>query len=257
MRARAREPVADASNLRPRVEHRRAHLYRTPLALLLLALVATMPTGPLQAQKTGQSPCGEDSEIVFARVLMGRLCQVAKEPAVFAATGAEDANQLMAALPPDIMWRVEDDVLVEFIHTYAVTLQRADAQTCANVAPEPGAAPWSQRFMAIALSVDEPTARSWADFVEAWVRARVANAPRQPEASPAQVQTLLTKYAAKLTPAERGAYLRFARQEEMEPGERCAVVRHMLEGLGSAEPAKAGPVFRALMSGRMSWLPAA
>jgi hypothetical protein len=188
---------------------------------------------------------------------MGRLCRVAKEPAVFAATGAKDANQLMAALPADIIWRVQDEVLVEFIHTYAVTLQRADAQTCANAAPEPGAAPWSQRFMAIAVSVDEPTARSWADFVEAWVRARVANAPRQPEASSAQVQAFLAKYAAKLNPSERAAYLKFARREKMEPSQRCAVVRHLLNALGSAEPAKAGPVFRALMTGRMSWLPAA
>jgi hypothetical protein len=231
-------------------------LYRIRLALLL-GLLAAISTGQLQAQRTGQSPCGEDSEIVFARVLMGRLCQVAKEPAVFAATGAKDANQLMATLPPDIMWRVEDDVLVEFIHTYAVTLQRADAETCANAAPERGAAPWSQRFMAIALSVDEPNARAWADFVEAWVRARVANEPRQPEASAAQVQTFLAKYAAKLTPAERAAYLKFARQEKMEPSQRCAVVRHILEGLGRADPAKAGPIFRALMTGRLSWLPAA
>jgi hypothetical protein len=232
-------------------------LFRTPLTQLLVALLALIPTGCLHAQRAGHSPCGEDSEIVFARVLMDRLCQVAKEPAVFAATGAKDANQLMATLPPDIMWRVEDGVLVEFIHTYSVTLERANAQTCANAAPEPGAAPWSQRFMAIALGVDEPTARSWADFVEAWVRARVANAPRQPEASPAQVRTFLAKYAAKLTPAERAAYLTFARQETMEPSERCAVVRHMLEGLGSAEPAKAGPVFRTLMTGRISWLPGA
>jgi hypothetical protein len=188
---------------------------------------------------------------------MARLCEVAKEPEVFTATGATDPNQLMATLPPDIMWRVDDEVLTEFIHTYAVTLQRADAQTCADAAPEPGAAPWSQRFMAIAVSVDEPTARSWADFIEAWVRARVANAPRQPEASPAQVQTFLARVAAKLTPAERAAYLKFARREKMEPSQRCAVVRHMLEGLGSAEPAKAAPVFRALMTGRVSWLPAA
>jgi len=235
----------------------RTHLQRTPFVLLLVALLATASPGRLEAQKAGESPCGEDSEIVFARVLMGRLCQVAKEPAVFAAIGAKDANELMAALPPDIMWRVEDEVLVEFIHTYAVTLRRADSQTCANAAPEPGAAPWSQRFMAIALSVDEPTARSWADLVEAWVRARVANAPRQPEASPEQVQQFLAKYAAKLTPAERVAYLKFARKQQMEPSQRCAVVRHMLEGLGSAEPAKAGPVFRTLMSGRLSWLPAA
>jgi hypothetical protein len=104
-------------------------LFRTSLTQLLVALLALIPTGCLHAQRAGHSPCGEDSEIVFARVLMDRLCQVAKEPAVFAATGAKDANQLMATLPPDIMWRVEDGVLVEFIHTYSVTLERANAQT--------------------------------------------------------------------------------------------------------------------------------
>ena len=95
----------------------------------------------------------------------------------------------MAALPPDIMWRMEDEILVDFIHTYAVTLQRANVETCAN----------------------------------------------------------------GRTRARRGG----ARQEKMEPSQRCAVVRHILEGLGSAEPAKAGPAFRALMTGRTSWLPAA
>jgi hypothetical protein len=72
-----------------------------------------------------------------------------------------------------------------------------------------------------------------------------------------EVQAFLARYARKLTPAERAAYLQFARQEKMEPAQRCAVVRQLLESLGSAEPAKAGPVFRALMTGQISWRPAA
>ena len=87
------------------------------------------------------------------------------------------------------MWRVEDEILVDFIHTYAVTLQRANLETCANAAPESGAA-----------------------------------------------QGATGKDGAKPARCGRPAH----------PG-----------GLGSAEPAKAGPVFPALMTGRTSWLPAA
>jgi hypothetical protein len=93
------------------------------------------------AQQPGQSPCGEDSQIVFARVLMARLCRIAKEPAVSAATKAKDANQLMAALPPDVMWRVDDQTLITFLQTYERTLGGADAPTCAKAAPEPGSRP--------------------------------------------------------------------------------------------------------------------
>jgi hypothetical protein len=209
------------------------------------------------AQTAAKSPCGEDADIVFARVLMTRLCKVAKEPAVYAATKARDANQLMATLPPDIMWRVDDETLIGFLQTYEQTLAGADPATCANAAPEPGARPWGERFMAIALTVDEPTAEKWADFIEAWVRAKVASAPRAREASAPQVAAFLRTYVASLSPAERLAYLQFARHEHMEPEVRCAVVKRMYHAFTVLPSQRAAPVFRTMMTGRISWLPAA
>src|SRR3954468_15205153 len=177
---------------------------RMPALVGLVLLTAPLPAA---AQNAGTSPCGEDSEIVFARVLMARLCRVAKEPTVYAATKARDANSLMTTLPSDVMWRVDDKTLVSFLQTYERTLAGAAPETCANAVPEPGAKPWGERFMAIALTVDEATAEEWADFIEAWVRAKVASAPRGPEASAPQVQAFLRTYISSLSPAERVAYL--------------------------------------------------
>jgi predicted metal-dependent hydrolase len=111
--------------------------------------------------------------------------------------------------------------------------------------------------MAIAMSVDEPTAEQWADFVEAWVRAKMANAPRGHEASAQQVQAFFREYAATLSPTERAAFLQFARHEHMEPATRCAVVMRIYHAFATAAPHRAAPVFRAMMTGRIPWLPAA
>jgi hypothetical protein len=229
---------------------------RLQMSALIGLLLLSAPF-PAAAQNAGKLPCGEDSEIVFARVLMERLCRVAKEPTVYAATKARDANSLMATLPSDVMWRVGDQTLISFLQTYERTLAGADPVTCASAAPEPGARPWGERFMAIALTVDDSTAEEWADFIEAWVRAKVANAPRGREASAPQVQAFLRTYISSLSQDERVAYLHFARRERMEPEARCAVVKRMYHAFSVVPLERAAAVFRTMMTGQVSWLPAA
>jgi hypothetical protein len=217
------------------------------------------------AQRTTDRParrCGEldlriDSSIPFARVAMARLCELTKDSSVQRATGAKDAVALIAAMPPDIMWRIEDAALSDFFMAYAESLGSVDAASCAAMLPTTSGTPWSQRFMGVATSIDSAMAVRWTSFLEAWVRARVAGATPRREASAAEVSTYLHKYVAHLGGAEREQYRRLGRHEPLTASDQCTLVRGLLVRLGALPPSEGGPLIRALMSGRYPWFTAA
>jgi hypothetical protein len=71
------------------------------------------------------------------------------------------------------------------------------------------------------------------------------------------VQAFLKTYISSLSTAERVAYLHFARREHMEPEARCAVVKRMYHAFTAVAVEHAAAVFRTMMTGQVSWLPAA
>jgi hypothetical protein len=228
---------------------------RFPVSLLLTITLY----GPLRAQEAsaGASACGTDSSIPFARVAMARLCELAKDSAVRRVTGATNAVELMAAMPPDIMWRIEDKALADFFVAYAESLGLVDASSCAAMLPTSNASPWSQRFMGVATSIDSAMAVRWTAFLEAWVRARVSEATPRREASAAEVSNYLHTYVAELSAPEREQHRRLGHHEPVSAAEQCRLVRGLLVRLGALPPSRGGPLIRALMSGRHSWFSAA
>jgi hypothetical protein len=220
---------------------------------ILLGLAAASPLAVAHSQSVAVSPCGTDSEIPLARVTMGRLCGMLRDTAIQHATGANNAVELISLMPRDIMWRIDDRELTTFFLTYARTLASADTDACAGTLPRPGSRPWSERFMAIAMTVDTATAADWADFLEAWVHAYVSHAPKRAEASPRELDVNLRRYLATMSPADRVNYIRVGRGERVRAEDACRLARVTFEWLASL-PA---PVGRALMSAQRPWLPAA
>src|SRR4051812_29457059 len=210
-----------------------------------------------QGSTAGTSTCGTDSSIPFAKVAMPRLCALTKDSAVKRVTGATDAVSLIAAMPHDIMWRIDDKALADFFVAFSESLGFVSAQACATMLPTSTDTPWPQRFMGVATSIDSTMAVRWTAFLEAWVRAEVAGAPRRREATASQVSAYVRRYYAHLEPAERAAYQRLGRHDVLTPSDQCDLVRGLLVRVGSLSPTEAGPLIRAMMSGRYSWFPAA
>jgi len=226
------------------------------LAAVLVGLA--LPTSlSAQGGTAGTSSCGTDASIPFAKVAMPRLCALTKDTAVKRVTGATDAVSLIAAMPHDIMWRVDDTALADFLVAFSESLGFVSAEACATMLPTSTETPWAQRFMGLATSIDSTMALRWTAFLEAWVRAKVAGAPRGREATASQVSAYVRRYYAHLEPAEQAEYLRLGRHQVLAPSEQCNLVRGLLVRLGSLPPTEAGPLIRAMMSGRYSWFPEA
>ena len=114
------------------------------------------------AQQHGSSPCGEDYDFVAARMILGRFCEIAKEPAIIAASGGKSGPELLSFMPPDILRRLSDDDLQLFIKAYALALQHEDPTTCGLLVDK--GTKWTQDFVAIAPRFDAATSEIWTPF---------------------------------------------------------------------------------------------
>ena len=224
---------------------------------IIALLLSAATTARAQEHTAARSPCGTDSDMPFAQIAMGRLCELARDSLVHRVTGASDALQLMAALPRDVMWRVGDQDLASFVATFSESLGRVDATSCASMFPRSGQSTWADGIMSIAVHADSGLARRWTQFLEAWVWAGVKGAGLGPEASPAEVHRYLVGYRADLSSAARRQLTRLARGEPVPVARACRLTRGLLLHLGVQPPEKAGPLIRAMMHGKCVWQPAA
>ena len=204
------------------------------------------------AQDTGGMSPGEFSKIVFARVSIRRLCVLSRDSVVRRATGAHDAFSLLGSVYQDVLWRTPDADLVAFFAAFGESLGFVDAPTCATMY----GTPWTQTFMSVATAIDSAMALRWTRFIEAWVWARVKDAPLLPEASRAEVVSYARHQLRAITPDERVDMIKMARREPLPPQRACHLVRLTFARISAGDPRQAGRVIRALMSGVAPWFSA-
>lgn len=208
----------------------------------------------LTSRGTAQtSRCGTDSPIIFARVVMAHLCELAKVPEVAQATGAKDALDLMAGLAPDVLWRVSDAELVAFASLFSENLGRLESNACADFVPRPGSAAWSQRFLGVAMSADSALARRWATFLEAWVWATVRNAPLQPTATTDRTLAYLRSQATLLTEADKEAVRSHMLGRPADTHRVCRLARSVFDGIKGEGETDGARILRTLMRGTLDW----
>ena len=228
----------------------------TTLGLSTVRAQDTSSSEPSCEQDTGGLPRSEFSKIVFARVSIRTLCALSRDSVVRRATGAHDAFSLLGSVYQDVLWRTSDEDLVAFFAAFGESLSFVDAATCATMYPHSGGAPWAQTFMSVATAIDSAMAVRWTRFIEAWVWARVKDAPLLPSASRAEVYSYAQRQLRTITPGERADMIKLARGETLPPQRACHVVRLSFARLAAGHPAQAGPVIRTLMSGLVPWFSA-
>jgi hypothetical protein len=184
---------------------------------------------------------------------MGRLCQLADNPEVKAATGATDALTLFATFPQDIIWRVPDSSLVDFALTFAANLGQIPDSACVALYPRPGSPPWSQRFMVIAQGADSAVSVRWADFLESWVWATIRHSPRQPVASPAEALANIMAHSNALSADDRKTMIALGRRETVPDGVACHAIQSFFAMSVRGPTSRAAATFRALMQGMVPW----
>lgn len=215
---------------------------------LLIASMTVASAGEAQTSR-----CGVDSPIPFARVVMAHLCELAKVPEVAQATGAKDALDLMAAMPPDVLLRVGDAELIAFSSLFSDNLGRLEPQACADFVPRPGAPEWAQQFLQVAMSADSALARRWATFVEAWVWVRVRNTPRQPSATADQAIAYVRGRAALLTRADREAVTAHMQGKAADTRRVCRLARSIFDGIAGEGQREGARILRTMMTGQLDW----
>jgi hypothetical protein len=180
---------------------------------------------------------------------MRRLCALTDEPAIKAATGAQDALGLFATFPKDVVWRVPDSALVAFSMTFAASLAQVPPATCAAIYPRPGAPSWLESFMTIAQAADSQVSERWADVLESWARASVTKAPLQPVATSEQAIAHIREQSYLLTAADRRTMVAITRNEPAAHEAVCHALQGIFVSAVSGDPARAAAAFRAIMSG--------
>jgi hypothetical protein len=219
----------------------------------LFLLATPLPAG---AQSQAKDPCGADSQIPFARIGLRRLCQLAQQPEVRAATGTVDGLDLMSKVPPDILWRMADQDLVAFVSLFSDSLGQLPAATCSEFAPHPRSPTWGSRFLELAAGADSVLSVRWATLLESWVWVVVHKEPLRPQATSAEAIAFLRTVAADLSPADRLLLQRLNRNEGVAPQSACALARKLYRILGEQPKRPAARAIRALMTGAVSFFSA-
>jgi hypothetical protein len=184
---------------------------------------------------------------------MARLCKVADNPKVKAATGATDAMTLFATFPQDVMWRVPDTTLIDFGLTFAANLGQLPDSSCAAIYGKGQATPWAQQFMAVAEAADSAISVRWADFLEAWAWATVNKAPLQRVASAAEAVSHLRAQMVAVPVRDRDALKALALKQPVNDKDACHAIRAFFVATVAGPSDRAAPAFRAFMRGLVSW----
>lgn len=221
----------------------------------IVALVLAVQ--PVGAQSSGQaeSPCVADSPMVWARVVMRRMCRLAENPEIGKATGADNPTELLDAVPDDILWRLSDTLIVDLFQVFAESLGSLDDDGCAAMYPGAKDVNWAQQIMVMASVADSSLSERWADMLEAWVWIAVGKGQLQPEAGAEDVNRFLQSQFRDLGQQELSDIAALARGEEMPEDRACRAVRRMYVQLARGNETIAGPAIRTLMRGQLPWAP--
>ena len=232
-----------------------SHVMNRRLIALFFSAFTVAPSHLASAQDMigAVSECGTDGPMVWARVVMGRLCRLAENAEVKKATQASNAVALLGAVPNDILWRLSDDELIAFVGVFARSLEPLAPSVCATLYPGASEMNWGEKVMEIATAADSLLSEEWAGMLEAWVWAAVRKVPRQAEASSSDVYRVLQAQLGSLTIEERADLGALSRSDVLPEDRACRAVKAIYAAMARGTAEVVSPVLRTLMHGKIPW----